>query len=264
MRAHAATIAAACAALLAATSANAAEKTSWLTALWDSTSWDVSTGFDYSTGRYGGTADTTTWSVPLNLRVQVDHVRLEGSLPYVQVTGPGTYTGGVVVGGSTAMSTRSGLGDATAGAAWLVRADDATFPAIELAGSVKIPTADGDLGTGKFDYSAFANFYHSLSPEFMLFGSAGYSWLSDFGTVVLEDGVMASAGLNYKPIPTISIGVAGSYRAEYFAGLGEQVTASPYVVWSFSPNWRVSAYGLVGFTDASPDSGGGLRLIFAQ
>jgi len=264
MPARAAYIAAACAALVIAGQAHAAEKTSWLTALWDSTSWDVSSGFDYSTGRYGGTADTTTLSVPLNLRVQVDHVRIEGSLSYVEVTGPGTYTGGVVVGGSTAMSTRSGVGDATAGAAWLVRADDAAFPAIELAGSVKIQTASDDLGTGKFDYSAFANFYHVLSPEFMLFGSAGYQWLSDFGTVELEDGVMASAGLNYKPVPALSIGVAGAYRQEYFDGLGEQVTASPYVVWSFNQNWRVSAYGLVGFTDASPDAGGGLRIIFAQ
>src|SRR5262245_59847513 len=135
MPTRAAYITVACAAaLLIAAHAEAADKTSWLTALWDSTSWDISTGFDYSTGRYGGTADTTTWSVPINLRIQVDRVRLEGSLPYVEVTGPGTYTGGVVVGGSTAMSSRSGLGDATVGAAWLVRADDASFPAIELAG----------------------------------------------------------------------------------------------------------------------------------
>src|SRR5512134_2141974 len=103
-----ASIATLCGVLFAATEASAAEK-SWLTALWDSTTWDVSSGFDYSTGSYGGPSNTTVLSVPLNLRAQSDSVRVELSIPYLDVSGPGTYSGNGVVGGG------SGIGDATAG-----------------------------------------------------------------------------------------------------------------------------------------------------
>ena len=161
------------------------------------------------------------------------------------------------------MTTRSGLGDVNAGAAWLLHADSA-LPAFEIAGNVKVPTASAGLGTGKFDYAALANVSHSISPEFMVFGSVGYQWLSNFGTTTLEDGVTASAGVNFKPSPDFSIGVAGNYRQEYFQGLGEQVSVSPYVLWNLSQNWRVTGYGTLGLTDASPRAGGGLRIIFAQ
>ncbi len=255
MPTRAAGIAILCGVLFAATEASAAEK-SWLTALWDSTTWDVSTGFDTSTGSYGGPADTTVLSVPLNLRAQFDSVRVELSVPYLDVSGPGTYTGGVVGGGS-------GLGDVTAGLAWIVLTEDA-WPAVELAANVKIPTAADNLGTGELDYTLFANFSRWVTPDVMLFGSAGYQWLTDSSTVELENGALASAGVNYKPAADVSIGVAASYRQEYFDGLGEQVTLSPYVVWSFDTNWRATGYATVGFTEASPDAGGGLRIIYAQ
>ena len=251
-----------CCTLFVASPAAAAEK-SWLTALWDSTTWDASTGFDYSTGSYGAATDTTTWIVPLNFRAQIDRVRVELSVPFLDVEGPGTYTGGGVVGGSGALTSRSGLGDINAGLAWIVAIED-QWPAVELAANIKFPTAADDLGTGEVDYTLFANFSRWISPEVMLFGSAGYQWLGDPDAYDLENGVIASFGVNYRPVVELSVGAAAGFRQEYFGGLGEQLTLSPYAVWSLDAEWRLSGYVALGFTEASPDVGGGLRLIFAQ
>ena len=227
-----------------------------------STTWQAATGFDYSVGKYGGQSDTTIWSIPLDLALQADRLRLQATLPYLDVRGPGTVAGGVVVGGNSPVTTRSGLGDLNVGAAYLLSRDSTTLPAIEIAGSIKVPTANSDLGTGKYDYTAQANLYHWLTGRVMVFGSVGYQWLSSFRTYTLKDGVLASAGVNFKATDDTSIGVSAAYRQEYYDSLGEQFSMSPYVLWDFNKNWRLSGYGVVGFTDASPRLGGGMRLIF--
>lgn len=230
----------------------------------DNYHWDMSTGLDYSVGKYGGSSDTDVLSVPFNARLQADRLRLEVTIPYLHVTGPGIVVGGPVIGGNGAVSTRSGLGDINLGAAWLLHKDDHEFPAIELAGTVKAPTASTNLGTGKADYTALVNAYHSITPQVMLFGTIGYQWLNNFRTYELKDGVTAAVGVNFKPSSDTSIGLSGSYRQEYFTGLGEQLSLSPYALWNFSQNWRVSGYGIVGFTSASARIGGGFRLIYFQ
>ena len=226
------------------------------------TTWEAATGFDYSVGRYGGPSDTSVLSIPLSLALQSGRLRLEATLPYLDVRGPGVFTGGAVIGSGNAITTRTGLGDLNLGAAWRLNQDSSEFPAIELAGSIKVPTAGRDLGTGKYDYTVKTNVYHMISPKIMVFGSVGYQWLTSFRTYHLESGILASAGLNFKATAKTSVGISASYRQEYFRGLGAQTEASPYVLWDFASNWRLSAYALIGASRASPDFGGGLRLIF--
>ena len=226
--------------------------------------WDLATGFDYSTGKYGAASDTSVLDVPLGLRVQMDDFRLELNIPYLWVRGPGTFASGVVLDGSSAVTSRSGLGDIVTGAAWRIHQDDASFPGIELAATVKLPSAATDLGTRKFDYSIQTNLAHWISPHVMLFGSLGYQWLGDFRGFNLEDGLMAQAGVNVRATDAINIGISANYRQPYYQTLSDQFSISPYALWSFATNWRISAYGQVGFTNASPRIGGGMRLIYFQ
>ena len=228
------------------------------------TTWDVATGFDYSTGKYGGTSDTSILSVPIGMRAQLDKVRLELTVPYLDVKGPSTFAGGVVVGGNNAVTTHSGLGDITTGAAWILHQDSALLPGVELAGTVKLPTASSSLGTGQFDYSIQTNLNHSVSQRVMLFGSLGYSWLSDFRGFNLEDGVTATGGLNLRSSDATNIGVSANYRQAYYRTLDDQFSLTPYALWTFAQHWRLSGYGLAGFTNSSPNIGGGIRLIFFQ
>jgi hypothetical protein len=228
------------------------------------TTWDLSSGFDYSEGRYGAALDTSVWSIPLAGRLQMDRLRLEASIPYLEVKGPGVLVGGSVVGASNTITTRSGMGDLNLGAAWLLRPDEGNLPSLELAGSVKLPTAPTDLGTGKMDYNLQANINHSFSPRVMLFGSLGYQWLNDFRGFRLEDGVTAMAGANFRASDAANIGISANYREPYYQGLGEQFTLTPYALWTFAGRWKVSVYGLMGYSQASPRAGGGVRLIFFQ
>jgi hypothetical protein len=226
--------------------------------------WDVASGFDYYTGKYGAASSTDVWSVPLSLRGQTDKFRVELNVPYLNVRGPGVFAGGVIVGGSNAVTTRSGLGDVNLGAAWILRQDDESLPGIELAGGIKLPTASASLGTQKFDYNIQTNFNHSLSQRVMLFGSLGYQWLNDFRGFQLEDGVTAMGGVNFKASNATSVGVSANFRQTYYRTLDDQFSLSPYALWSFAPNWRLSGYGTVGFTNSSPDIGAGMRIIFFQ
>lgn len=225
----------------------------------DISAWQVGTGVDYSVGRYGDTRDTTVVSVPLDAKIQLDRLRLAVTIPYLDITGPGTLVGDVIVDTGT-VNTRTGLGDINVGAAYLVSAD-ADTPALEVEGFAKLPTAETGLGTGKVDYVAQANLYHALTPQFTVFGSIGYQWLSDFSTFDLKNGVVASAGLNLKVSDDTSIGFSANFRQESFDSRGDTQTLSPYVMWNFVEHWRLTGYGTVGTGDASPNFGGGMRLI---
>jgi hypothetical protein len=222
--------------------------------------WQVDTGADYSSGRYGAATTTDVWSIPLDGKVQAGPFRLEGTIPYVSVTGPGVVADGVVV-GSGPVNTRSGIGDLNLGAAYLL-SKDADWPALEFEGIVKVPTAATGLGTGKTDFTLQANAYHYVTPKVMLFGSLGYQWLSSFSTFVLENGVQASAGANFVASTQFNLGMSASYRQEYFRGLGDAFTVSPYALWNIANNWRVTGYGTVGAGKASPEFGLGMRLIY--
>lgn len=224
------------------------------------TSWQIDSGADYSSGKYGATTRTDVWSVPLEGKVQLDRFRLEGTIPYANVTGPGIVADGLVV-GSGPVRTRSGIGDLNLGAAYLL-GKDGDLPALEFEGFVKLPTADAGLGTGQTDYALQANTYHNITPQLMLFGSLGYQWLSSFSTFTLKDGVQATAGANFVASAQVNLGVSASYRQEYFAGLGDAFTVSPYVLWNIANNWRVTGYGTLGSGRASPQYGLGMRLIF--
>lgn len=251
-----------CAAILTWPLQAAAQATTGVSQAASDVHWDVATGIDYSTGRYGGASDTTILSVPLAVRVQMDAFRLELTMPYLQVRGPDSFSSGAVIGGNSPVTTRSGLGDLTVGGAWTLTRDKPSMPGIELEGTIKVPTASPQLGTGKFDYSLQTNINHSITPDVMLFGSVGYQWLSDFDGFHLKNGVMAQAGANYKSSADTNIGFSVNYRQPYYQTLDEQLSLSPYVLWTFGRHWRISAYGIVGFTNASPDAGGGMRLIF--
>jgi len=216
---------------------------------------------DYSVGDYNAASDTTVISVPLNAKVQINRVRLEFTVPYLDVEGPGTLAGGgIIVPGNNTVTHRSGLGDVNLGVAWLINRGGQFAPSFELAGIVKVPTAGSGLGTEEFDYTAQLNIYQPLSPQTLIFASGGYQWLGDFGTFTLEDGVVVSAGINYKPTEAISLGFGVNYRQQYWQALGDYVSVSPYLQWNFGGMWRITGYGLVGLTEASPRFGGGLRL----
>jgi len=223
---------------------------------------EFSTGFDDSTGKYGLLSDTRVLDVPFGAKFQDGNLRLEASIPYLNIRGPGVAAGDVVVVGSnTRVSERSGVGDLVATGGWTLFPEDGPIPGIELAGTVKIPTAGPGLGTGETDFTAQANLFHSLTPTTLLFGSLGYQWLGSRVGLPLLNGARVTGGVNFKPQDNVAFGALLDYREKYEAVLSDYVSIDPYAVWRFLPDLGVSAYGIVGATNSAPAFGGGLRLI---
>lgn len=232
----------------------------------DVNSFELSTGFDYSVGKYGATVDTSVKDVPLEAKAQLGRLRLQASLPYVWIKGPGQIVGGVVVGSSspTAVAERHGVGDLSLAAAYRLTNDHGALPMIELGGNVKLPTANTTIGTGKTDYGVNVALYKSVGPQVTLFGSVGYSWLGSPAAYQLKNGITAYGGLNIRPDPAVNLGASVAYREPVATGLQGQAVVSPYLTYRFSQHLGLTAYGTAGLNNASPRVGAGVRLTLFQ
>ena len=247
-------------------SSNAIAANSAATAEADTNSFELSTGFDYSVGKYGAALDTSIKSVPIEAKAQLGRLRLQAALPYVWITGPGQIVGGVVVGSSspTAVAKRQGIGDLSLAAAYRLTNESGVLPVIELGGNVKLPTADTTIGTGKTDYGVNVAMYKSVGSQATLFGSVGYSWLGSPAAYQLKNGITAYGGLNLRPDPAINLGASVAYREPVATGLKGQAVVSPYMTYRFSQHLGLTAYGTAGLNEASPRVGAGVRLTLFQ
>lgn len=234
--------------------------------LFANSTFELASGVDYSAGHYGAAVDTTVWSVPVDLKAQIGRLRLQASLPYVFINGPGQLVGGVIVSApdSTTTTSRSGFGDLNLTAAYLISRENGALPSIEVGGGVKLPTAKTTIGTGETDYSVNASFYKTVAQGTMLFGSIGYSWLGSPASYQLEDGITASGGLNLRPASNQNYGVSLAYREPVTAGRTGQAVISPYMTYRFSKLWGLTLYGMAGLNDASPRIGAGVRISIFQ
>lgn len=232
----------------------------------DINSFELSTGFDYSVGKYGAAVDTSVKDVPLEAKAQLGRLRLQASLPYVWIKGPGQIVGGVVVGSAnpTAVAERQGIGDLTLSSAYRLTNESGALPMFELGGNVKIPTADQTIGTGKTDYGVNVAMYKSLGQQVTLFGSLGYSWLGSPAAYQLKDGITAYGGLNLRPAPAVNLGASVSYREPVATGIDGQAIVSPYLTYRVGKRLGLTAYGTAGLNQASPRVGAGLRLTLFQ
>lgn len=237
--------------------------------------WNFSTGLDYTTGKYGAnctlktslscvTTGTTVISIPATAMIQIERLRLQLTLPYVDIEGPGRVTGDigipvVVAPASSDPKHRSGLGDATVGAAWIISRETLLLPTFEIAGVVKLPSAAKGLGTGKTDYGAQLNLYRKLAPGLTGFGSLGYQWIGDINTVHLHSGATANAGLDWN-LALLSLGAAVNYSQPAWTGAPSYLAMNPYATWHMLGGLGVSVYATIGLTRATPSRGAGVRV----
>src|SRR5229473_3227524 len=87
------------------------------TASVQSDGFSLTTGADYSTGKYGGTSSTDILYVPLTGAYEMDKWLFKVTVPYIMVTGPGNVVRGIGIIKNKAAgrrTTQSGVGDAVA------------------------------------------------------------------------------------------------------------------------------------------------------
>lgn len=222
----------------------------------------LSTGFDYSSGKYGGATSTEVLYVPVIGKLQFDNFFLKLTVPYIRVSSAGGVVRGMgsfTMANTSKTSTQSGLGDVVASAGYTILESGNLF--LDLVGNVKFGTADPykNLGTGKNDYSAQLDTYYQLDKT-TIFATAGYKVVG------------APAGIQVNNIAYGTLGVSQNTGDKTSAGVmldvaqGSNVLSpgarelTVFVANRISQTLKVQANLMKGFSDSSPDYGGGVMV----
>jgi hypothetical protein len=224
----------------------------------------LSAGVEYTSGEYGGTEDIEDIYVPITGTINFDNVAISLTVPYLSFRAPSGTTvtdpGGGPVPGSGPTIKESGLGDIVAGVTiYDVFLSDDRSVAVDLAGRVKFGTADRDkgLGTGEEDFLLRADVY-KFFDRFTLIGSGGYKLRGDPSDIDLENGFLASIGGSYAVSNDSSVGLFYDYRESSLQDSDALSEVSLYSSHSLGESWYLQLYVLAGFSDSSPDWGGGI------
>jgi hypothetical protein len=225
----------------------------------------LSTGMDYTTGRYGGDADIDDLYVPVTGTFSNGRYAARLTIPYLSVDAPaGTVIdpGGQPLPGSGEMTTASGLGDVSASVTALNIVNNRRLGlAMDLTAKVKFGTADENvgLGTGENDYTLQAEFY-KFADALTLLSTIGYKLRGDPQGIDLEDVWMASIGGAYRVSSTSRVGLGFDYRQSALTGSESIRELSGFISRHINDSWALQVYAFTGFSDSSPDLGAGILL----
>lgn len=223
----------------------------------------VTTGMDYSSGKYGGTQATDILYIPVIGKYENGPWVFKLTVPYIRVTAP---SGGTVVsvdpsgrlvrrsvGPST---TNSGLGDIVTGLSYNVLNHAASQTAMDITGKIKFGTADQNkgLGTGQTDYALQADLYKTYGKTTAL-ATLGYRVLGDPAGVSLNNVWFGSVGGAYKFTQETSGGLVLDLRQPSTATGAQMRELTAYMTQKMGARYKLQGYGIAGFTDASPDWG---------
>src|SRR5258707_10334533 len=149
------------------------------TASVQSDGFSLTTGADYSTGKYGGTSSTDILYVPLTGAYEMDKWLFKVTVPHIMVTGPRNVVRGIGIIKSKKAgprTTQSGVGDVVARVTrnLIHQTGDGTL--VDLTGKVKFGTADAGkaLGTGENDYGAQIDLTQRVTSALSAFGTFCY------------------------------------------------------------------------------------------
>ncbi len=222
--------------------------------------YSLTTGVDYSTGKYGGTSSTDILYVPITGTYNVDKWLFKLTVPFISVTGPGDVVRDIgKVKGKTAgqRKTQSGLGDIVAGVTRNVFEAANAGTLVDLTGKVKFGTADASkgLGTGENDYAAQVDLTQSVTALITAFGSIGYRVIGVPSGIDLHNVVYGEVGGSYKISAAMRAGII--LDASQSASTSPQREVTAYLTQQFAERWKVQGYVVHGFASGSPDWGGG-------
>lgn len=229
----------------------------------------LTVGGDYSNGKYGETVATETWAYPVMLKYEMGAFTWKASIPYVHTRGPsnvvGTGTDRVVTDQSPGITRSvSGWGDTVGSLAWSFYEDAATATGLDLTGKIKFATGNETKGlsTGKDDYALQLEGYRSFGSITAL-ATIGYKVMGDPAGVNYHNPWYLSLGAAHRLSSSTSWGGTLDWRQK-LTPTGAPVRESMlFLSHRFSPAMKLQTYLVVGFSDASPDYGGGVMLGYS-
>ena len=227
----------------------------------------VTSGADYSSGKYGQSETTDITYIPFMAKYETDDTTIKLTVPWLEITGPGDVVGGnapVILGTSShAVTTESGLGDIVlTGTRTIARLGEDHPLILDVTGKVKFATASASkgLGTGKNDYSVALDVYQPITSSATAFGDVGYKVMGDPNGVNLKNVWFGTAGLSYKFNPVTSAGlmVDAKQATQNTSTSSRELTI--FLSHKFNDQYKLQTYLTRGYSDASPDWGGGAML----
>lgn len=225
-----------------------------------------STGIEYSSGTYGGTADIEDLYIPIIARLDYERVSFQLTVPYLSVRAPDGTTltdlGDEPISGSGPIRTESGLGDVIAGLTlYDVFYSAEHGVALDLTGKVKFGTADDSrgLGTGEQDYTLRADLF-KFFEQFTLLGSAGYKLRGDPPGLDLKNVFLGSVGGVYSMTDTSRFGLIYDYREAALVDSDPVSELSAFLSKRLTDSWQIQFYAFTGFSESSADWGAGIMI----
>lgn len=226
-------------------------------------SFTLKTGFDYTTGKYGTDTSTEITAIPFIGSYETGNWTLKASIPYIRITGADNVVAGVGAVRRTVTTTRTdtGMGDLTTSATYSFMLDPKSQTGVDVTGKVKFGTADSErgLGTGENDYWIMVDPYTKMG-NVTWFGGLGYGVLGSSDTLKLKNVVSGNAGLSYKLDQKSSVGAMFDYRSRSTDTGFAQRELTAFYTRKLGDSYKMQAYATTGFSDGSPDWGGGINV----
>jgi hypothetical protein len=178
-------------------------------------------------------------------------------------TGALGLTGGIPLGGpALTRSTQSGLGDIITAFSYNLIDHVPSGIAFDITARLKIPTASAsdNLGSGKVDYAIQGDLFKTVS-KFTFSATFGYRILGNPSGITFHNVLYGAAGVGYRLSPAITIGTNYT-MGQSPVRLQDSRDLTFYLSQRVTGNFRLNIYGLRGFSERSPDWGGGLNLRY--
>lgn len=231
----------------------------------------LETGMDYNTGKYGGTQSTDIMYIPVTAKLQNKSWKLKLTVPYLQITGPGSLISvlnGVDITGvplTNTPITRSGLGDVVAAATHNAYHDDSSGLSVNLTGKIKFGTASKikGLGTGENDYALQSELYQ-VTNNLTVFGTLGYKVYGIPAGVAykLNNVFFGSLGSSFKFSQVTNSGILLNLGQKTTATGSSHVEAIFFASHKIDKNWKARGYVLKGITRSVPNWGSGATVSY--
>lgn len=229
----------------------------------------LTSGLDYSTGKYGQAESTDITYIPFSGKYETDLSTFKLTVPWLQISGPGDVVGSdatlISNGNNRKRMTESGLGDIVFSLTHTIASIGESHPLIvDLTGKIKFATASQakGLGTGEEDYTIALDGYKSISNSATLFGGLGYKQTGDTKDVNLNNPWFGSFGLSYRLNQTSSAGVMADYRQASINTSEPLREITAFFTHKVNATYKLQSYLTHGYSNASADWGGGLMLSY--
>jgi hypothetical protein len=226
----------------------------------------ISTGFYYSSGKYGAALPTDVQVALTDLSYKTGSFRFSTSLPYLDIKGPaysviGSNNVPVLINPKAGSNTigRSGLGDINIATTYSVPNEKLGDFDLDIMARVKLPTAgiSSGLSTGATDFAFSTDLSYNIGA-WSPFVSLGYNFFGQPTGYSLKNSASWSAGTSVQ----VSDKVFGILSYNYSEASSSSIANSHEIFasasWLSNDAITLTGYGEVGLSSGAPAIGMGL------